>query len=107
MSKLCCHPERSEAKSRDLGTELTANENEARRSFDSLRSLRMTRILFFHGNDTLFNCLPHFLSFFPVSTIDSHYRIYAYTSKGRGKPCIVETAEEKPVTIRPIARFAE
>ena len=49
MSKLCCHPERSEAKSRDLGTELTANENEVRRSFDSLRSLRMTERYFVSG----------------------------------------------------------
>ena len=32
--------------SRDLGAKLTANGNEMRRSFDSLRSLRMTRFLF-------------------------------------------------------------
>ena len=54
ISEKCCHPERSKAKPRDLGTGLTANENEMRRSFDSLRSLRMTHILrFSHDNDSI------------------------------------------------------
>ena len=37
-----CHPEWSEAESKDLRTNLTANAIQMRRFFDSLRSLRMT-----------------------------------------------------------------
>ena len=46
-SQIVCHPERSEAESKDLGTELTASDNEMRRSLDSLRSLGMTTFLLF------------------------------------------------------------
>ena len=37
-----CHPEWSEAESKDLRTDLTANVIQMRRFFDSLCSLRMT-----------------------------------------------------------------
>ena len=39
-----CHPEWSEAESRDLRTGSLFNQAIMRRSFDSLRSLKMTRL---------------------------------------------------------------
>ena len=42
QGKIECHPERNEVKSRDLGTFGTFQPQLVRRSFDSLRSLRMT-----------------------------------------------------------------
>ena len=40
-----CHPERKELESRDLGTGMTYMVKLVRRSFDSLRSLRMTNLV--------------------------------------------------------------
>ena len=40
-----CHPERSETKSRDLGTDFTAKVDKMRRFLDSLRSLEMTYLV--------------------------------------------------------------
>ena len=47
-----CHPERNEVESRDLRTVDTCQLKSVRRSFDSLRSLRMTnfKILAFLEN---------------------------------------------------------
>ena len=42
-----CHPERNEMESRDLRIVMTYNVKLVRRSFDSLRSLRMTKLLRF------------------------------------------------------------
>ena len=39
------HPERPEGESKDPGIDLPANVDQMRRFFDSLRSLRMTKLL--------------------------------------------------------------
>ena len=45
MVKGKCHPERNEVESRDLRTMMTFVVKSVRRSFDSLCSLRMTKLM--------------------------------------------------------------